>query len=71
MFASISFLIKQLQVAFISNYDICNSIEIFIALNSLHRDFEITTASIVKMKNKSINQIQQILLSAEAKLNSK
>lgn len=70
-FADIRFLIKRLQVAIISNRDIWDSIVIIVAHDSLHNDFESTTTTILECGNKTINKIQQILASAEAKLISK
>lgn len=40
---------------------------IIIALESLHKNFNIITTSLLKIGNKTIHQIQSILLSKKAK----
>lgn len=46
-------------------------IAIVVALDSLYDDFEATTASLLERGDKTIEEIQQILASTEAKLTSK
>lgn len=71
IFADVRFLIKRLQAAITPDQDIWDSIVIVVALNSLHDNFEATTASMLEREDKTIEEIQQILASAEAKLISK
>ena len=47
MFANISFLIKKLQAAITPTRNIWNSIDIVVAFDSLHNNFEAITASIL------------------------
>ena len=51
--------------------DLWDTIAIVIALDSLHEDFNTTTASLLETGDKTINQIQSILQSKEAKNISK
>lgn len=46
-------------------------ITIVIALDILYNDFDTTTASMLKMENKSINEIFTIIQSKEVKLKNK
>ena len=71
IFAEVRFLIKRLRAAITPNRDIWDSIAIVIVLDSLHDDFETTTASMLERGDKTIDEIQQILASAEAKFISK
>lgn len=41
--------------------DLWDIIAIVIALDSLHNNFDTTTASLLETRNKSINEIQSIL----------
>lgn len=70
-FADVRFLVKRLRSAITPNRDIWDSIAIVVALDSLHDDFETTTNSMLESGDKSIDKIQQILASAEAKFLSK
>lgn len=71
IFADVRFLIKRLRAAITPNRDIWDSIAIVVALDSLHDNFETTTTSILERGDKTIDEIQQILASAEAKFISK
>lgn len=71
IFADVRVLIKRLRAAIAPNRDIWDSIAIVVALDSLHDDFEATTASMLERGDQTIEEIQQILASAEAKLISK
>lgn len=71
IFADVRFLVKRLRAAITPNRDIWDSIAIVVALGSLHDDFKTTTASMLERGDKTIDEIQQILASAEAKLISK
>lgn len=51
--------------------DLWDTIAIVIALDSLHDDFDTTTASLLETGDKTIDQIQSILQWKEAKLISK
>ena len=54
-----------------SRRDLWDTIAIVIALNSLHKDFDTTTASLLKIRDKTIDQSESILQSKEAKNISK
>lgn len=71
VFANVRFLVKRLRSAITPNRDIWDSITIVVALNSLHNNFETTTTSMLESGDKTIDEIQQILASAEAKFISK
>lgn len=71
IFADVCFLVKRLRSAITPNRDIWDSIAIIVALDSLHDDFETTTTSMLERGDKTIEEIQQILASAEAKFISK
>lgn len=71
VFANVRFLIKRLRAAITPERDIWDSIAIVVALDSLHDDFEATTASMLERGDKTIEEIQQILALTEAKLVSK
>lgn len=49
------------------NHNILNNIAIAITINSLYNNFNSTTNIILKYDNKTINKIQQILVSIKAK----
>lgn len=51
--------------------DCCDKIAIVIAFNSLYKDVDITTASLLETDNKTIDQIQSILQSKKDKNVSK
>ena len=70
-FADVQFLMKCLRSAITPNRDIWDSIAIVVTLDSLHDNFETTTTSMLEQGNKTIDKIQQILASAEAKFISK
>lgn len=71
IFADVRFLVKRLRSAITPNRDIWDSIAIVVALDSLHDDFETITTSMLERGDKTIEEIQQILASAEAKFISK
>lgn len=64
-------LTKWFKAPLTPNRDIYNSITIVIAFDSIHDDFETKTSSLLKTGDKTIDKIQQILYSAEAKNFSK
>lgn len=70
-FADVQFLVKRLQAAITPNRDIWDGISIAVTLDSLHNDFDIITESMLEWGDKSIDKMQQILASAEAKFISK
>ncbi len=71
IFADVRLLTKRLRAALTLNRDIYDSIAIVIALDSIHDDFETKTSSLLETGDKTIDEIQQILCSAEAKNLSK
>lgn len=71
IFAEVKYLCKRLRTAMIPNRDLWDTIAIVIALDSLHEDFDTTTASLLEAGDKMIDQIQSILQSKEAKNISK
>ncbi len=71
VFADVRLLTKRLRAALTPNRDIYNSIAIVIALDFIYDDFETKTSSLLETGDKSINEIQEILCSAEAKNLSK
>ncbi len=71
IFAEVKYLCKCLRTAMTPNRDLWDTIAIVIALDSLHEDFDTTTASLLETGDKTIDQIQSILQSKEAKNLSK
>lgn len=71
IFAEIKYLCKHLRTAMTLGQDLWDMIAIVIALDSLHEDFDTTTASLLEAGDKTIDQIQSILQSKEAKNISK
>ncbi len=72
IFAEVRFLVKQLRAAVTPNEDIWDSIAIVVATESMHEDFEHVTSGLLGQGGeKSIDEIQSILSSAEAKFVSK
>lgn len=71
IFAEIKYLCKHLRTAMALGQDLWDVIAIVIALDSLHEDFDTTTASLLEAGDKTIDQIQSILQSKEAKNISK
>ncbi len=72
IFAEVRFLIKRLRAAVTLNKDIWDSIAIVIATEFPHEDFEhVMSGSLGQGGEKSIDEIESILLSAEAKFRSK
>lgn len=70
VFAEVCFLTKQFKAAITPGKNIWDIIAIVVALNSLYNDFEPIIASMLESKEKSIEEIYQILASAKAKLKS-
>lgn len=66
VFADVWMLTKQLKATLTPNRDIYNSIAIVIALDSIRKDFDTKTSSLLKTGDKTIDKIQQILYFAEA-----
>lgn len=64
-------LTKRFKATLTPNRDIYNRIVIVIALDSIHNNFDLKTSSFLKIGDKTINEIQQILCSAIAKNLSK
>lgn len=72
IFAEVQFLVKQLRAAVTPNKDIWDSIAVVVATKALHKDFEHVTSGLLGQgDDKSIDEIQSILSSAEAKFLSK
>lgn len=71
VFADVRILTKQLRAVLIRNRNIYDSIATVIALNSIHKDFDTKTSSLLETSDKTIDEIQQILCSAKAKNLSK
>lgn len=71
IFASVRYLCKRLKAAVAEGRDPFESIAIVIALDTLHNDFDTTTASMLEMGNKSMDKIFTIIQSKEAKFKSK
>ncbi len=57
IFAEVKYLYKQLRSAMTPGRDLWNMIAIVIALNSMHKDFDMTTANLLETGDKTINQI--------------
>lgn len=58
-------------MAIIKRRDLFETITIVIALDTLYNNFDIITASMFKMENKSINKIFTIIQLKEIKLKNK
>lgn len=71
IFVELQYLYKQLQTVMTPNQDLWDTITIVIALNTLHKDFKTTTASLSKTSDKTIDEIQSILQCKETKNISK
>ena len=71
IFAKVRYLCKCLQIAMTSGRDLWDTIAIVIALDTLYNNFNTTTASLLESGDKTIDQIQSILQSKEAKNISK
>lgn len=71
IFAEVKYLCKRLQTAMTPERDLWDTIAIVTALEFLHEDFDTTTASLLEAGDKTIDQIQSILQSKEAKNISK
>ena len=71
IFAEVRYLCKQLRTAITPGRDLWDTIAIVIALDSLHDDFDTITTSPLEVGDKTLDQIQSILQSKEAKNISK
>lgn len=71
IFAEVQYLCKRLKAAMTEGRDSFKTIAIVIALDTLHDDYNTTTASMFKTGNKSIDEIFAIIQSKEAKIKSK
>lgn len=63
----VEYLCKCLQTAMTLEQNFWDIIAIVIALNSLHKDFNMTIAKLLKTSNKTINKIWSIFQSKKAK----
>lgn len=57
IFTNIRLFTKRLRAVFISDCNIYDSIVVVIALNLIHKDFDIKILSLVKTSNKTISKI--------------
>ena len=71
IFAKVRYLYKRLQTTMTLGQDLWDMIAIVIALDSLYDNFNTTTANLLEVGNKTIDQIQSILQSKKAKNISK
>lgn len=71
IFAKIKYFYKCFQIVMTSRQDFWDTITIVITLDFLHKDFNTTIISLLKIGDKIINQIQTILQSKKAKNISK
>lgn len=71
IFASVRLLPRRLRATITSERDICDSLANVVALDSFYEDFVPTIAALNQGGEKSMNEIQAVLLSEEAKLWSK
>lgn len=71
IFAKIRYLCELLRTAMTPNRDLWDTIAIVVAFDTLHEDFDTTAASLMETGDKTIDEIQSILQSKEAKNISK
>ncbi len=71
IFAEVRYLFKRLRTAMTQGRDLLDTIAIVIALDTLHDNFDTTTASLLESGDNTIDQIQSILQSKETKNISK
>lgn len=71
IFAAVKYLCKHLRTTMTPGRNLWDTIAIVIALDSLHKDFDTITASLLETGNKTIDQIQSILQSKVTKNLSK
>ena len=71
VFVNNKFLINQLRPTNISDRGIWDSIAIVVALNLFNNNFKAKTANMLKCKDKTIKEIEQMLASTKAKLITK
>ena len=57
---------QRFQFAVTEYWTICDSITLVVALDSLHDDFEMTTAPLLHSGDKDLKEIQQIVTSTKA-----
>lgn len=69
--AEIHYFCKQLKVVIIIRHDFFNIIIIVIILHILYNNFEITIASMLKTRDKTIEEIQSIIQSKQTKYKAK
>lgn len=61
IFAEVYYLYKRFRISITPDWDIKDTIAIVITPDILHNNFYTTTASLLKTRDKKINQIQSIL----------
>lgn len=66
IFAKVKHLVQRLQAAVTVHRTIWDSITFVVALDSLHDDFEMTTAPLLHSDDKELKEIQPILTSTKA-----
>ena len=66
IFAKVKQLVRRLQSAVLEQRTIWESITLVVALDSLHNNFEMTTALPLHSGDKDLKEIQQIVMSTEA-----
>lgn len=66
IFAEVKQLVQRLQAAVTEHRTIWDSITLVVALDSLHDDFEMTTAPLLHSGDKDLEEIQLIVTSTEA-----
>ena len=66
IFAKVKQLVQRLQSALTEQRTIWESITLVVAFDSLHDNFEMTTASLLYSGDKDLEEIQQIVASTEA-----
>ena len=71
IFAEVRFLCKRLKAAITAGRDPFDTIAIVIIPDTLHSDFEATTASMLETGDKAIEELQSIIQSKEAKYKAK
>ncbi len=71
IFAEVQYLFKRPKAVMTEGRDLFDTIAIFITLDTLHNDFDTTTANMLETGDKSIDEILTIIQSKEAKFKSK
>lgn len=67
IFAKVRYLCKHFHTKMTPGWNIWNTIAIVIALDTLHNNFDMTTTSLLKTGDKTIDQIESILQLKKAK----